>query len=165
MSCCAVIDLTPGQGELLQAAINLRVPVLALSLSKVHIEQLEEMMTKYCLRKFTEDGPTLFREEATKYLTLAGTLMTDALDATQAQETDPNDKKTKKSDKRRKKKKVESEEESDEHEADASEEGKKNIKRKESQEGRISQAKTQEEKGVLEQFGGSVAVVKTSCLG
>ena len=93
----------------MQAAINLRVPVLALSLSKVHIEQLEEMMTKYCLHKFAEDGHTLFQEGAAKYLTPAGTLTTDALDATQ--ETDPNDKETKKSDKKRKKKKVESEEE------------------------------------------------------
>ena len=72
LNCQAVLDMTAGQGEMCKACLDARVPVLAVCLSDTHCEQLEEKLTKYCLRKFTEKGHTLFREEASKYLTEAG---------------------------------------------------------------------------------------------
>ena len=72
INCQAVLDMTAGQGEMCKACLDARQPVLAVCVSDTHCEQLEEKLTKYCLRKFTEKGHTLFREEASKYLTEAG---------------------------------------------------------------------------------------------
>ena len=59
---CA-IDCTPGQGEMLKACVDLRIPVLALCLTEKHAEALEERLTHYCLEKFQDNTHTLFRAD------------------------------------------------------------------------------------------------------
>lgn len=68
----SVVDMTPGQGCLLQTCLDLRIPVLAICLSDSHCEQLEERLTSYCMTKFVESGHTLYRADASKFLTSAG---------------------------------------------------------------------------------------------
>lgn len=68
----SVVDMTPGQGCLLQTCLDLRIPVLAICLSDSHCEQLEERLTTYCMTKFVESGHTLYRADASKFLTSAG---------------------------------------------------------------------------------------------
>lgn len=59
---CA-IDCTPGQGEMLKACVDLRIPVLALCLTEKHADALEERLTHYCLEKFQDNTHTLFRAD------------------------------------------------------------------------------------------------------
>ncbi len=59
---CA-IDCTPGQGEMLKACLDSRIPVLALCLTEKHAEALEERLTHYCLDKFKDNTHTLFRAD------------------------------------------------------------------------------------------------------
>jgi hypothetical protein len=54
----SVVDMTPGQGPLLQTCLELRVPALAICLSDTHCEQLEERLTTYCLQKFVDPSHT-----------------------------------------------------------------------------------------------------------
>lgn len=68
----SVVDMTPGQGCLLQTCLDLRIPVLAICLSDSHCEQLEERLTTYCMTKFVESGHTLYRAEAAKFITSSG---------------------------------------------------------------------------------------------
>ena len=69
----AVLDLTPGQGALLETCLDLRIPVLAICLTDVHCEQLEERLTHYCSQKFVDSSHTLYRPDASKFLTAQGT--------------------------------------------------------------------------------------------
>ncbi|CAJ1454983.1 unnamed protein product [Effrenium voratum] len=77
LCCQGVVDLTPGQGFLEQACLDARVPVLAVCLSEAHAEALEERLTKYCLSKFVEQGHTLYREGANKFLKPDGSIKED----------------------------------------------------------------------------------------
>ena len=69
----AIMDLTPGQGSLLEAAIDLRVPVLAFGITETHCEMLEDRLTTYCLQKLVDSSHTLYRQEAEEYLNGDGT--------------------------------------------------------------------------------------------
>ena len=69
----AIMDLTPGQGTLLEAAIDLRVPVLAFGITETHCEMLEDRLTSYCLQKLVDSSHTLYRQEAEQYLNGDGT--------------------------------------------------------------------------------------------
>ena len=68
-----VEDLTPGQGTLLEAAIDLRVPVIAFGITETHSEMLEDRLTSYCLQKLVDSSHTLYRQEAEQYLNGDGT--------------------------------------------------------------------------------------------
>lgn len=69
----AIMDLTPGQGTLLEAAIDLRVPVVAFGITETHSEMLEDRLTNYCLQKLVDSAHTLYRPEAEQYLNGDGT--------------------------------------------------------------------------------------------
>ena len=53
------------------------MPVLAVCLSEAHAEALEERLTRYCLSKFVEQGHTLYREGANKFLKPDGAIKED----------------------------------------------------------------------------------------
>ena len=80
-SAAAVIDLTPGQGHMLEACLDSRTPVLGFGLTETHCTMLEERLTRYvlALEKFKENGHTMYREDAAK-----------ALGANASSGTDPN---------------------------------------------------------------------------
>ena len=59
-SISSVVDMTPGQGPLLQTCLDLRVPALAICLSDTHCSQ-------HCLQKFVDPSHTLHRPEASKF--------------------------------------------------------------------------------------------------
>ena len=67
----SVVDMTPGQGPLLQTCLDLRVPALAICLSDTHCEQLEERLTTL-FAKIRGPLPHLHRPEASKFLTKNG---------------------------------------------------------------------------------------------
>ncbi|CAL1162137.1 unnamed protein product [Cladocopium goreaui] len=67
-SAAAVIDLTPGQGHMLEACLDSRTPVLGFGLTETHCTMLEERLTRYVLEKFKENGHTMYREDAAKAL-------------------------------------------------------------------------------------------------
>ena len=78
-SAAAVIDLTPGQGHMLEACLDSRTPVVGFGLTETHCTMLEERLTRYVLEKFKENGHTMYREDAAK-----------ALGANASSGTDPN---------------------------------------------------------------------------
>ena len=78
-SAAAVIDLTPGQGHMLEACLDSRTPVLGFGLTETHCTMLEERLTRYVLEQFKENGHTMYREDAAK-----------ALGANASSGTDPN---------------------------------------------------------------------------
>lgn len=63
MNVQAVIDCSPGQGDMLQACVDTRTPVLALVLTERHGELLEERLTHFVLEKFQEPGHTFHRAD------------------------------------------------------------------------------------------------------
>ena len=56
LCCNAVIDLFAGQGEMAQACLDTRTPIVAFCCTEAHAEALEEKLTKYVLTKFTKRG-------------------------------------------------------------------------------------------------------------
>ena len=113
----AIMDLTPGQGSLLEAAIDLRVPVLAFGITETHCEMLEDRLTTYCLQKLVDSSHTLYRQEAEEYLNGDGTWKEPKEETTEAS------KKSKKvATKSKKKRKHASEDSNDEEENDKEEE-------------------------------------------
>lgn len=121
----SVVDMTPGQGCLLQTCLDLRIPVLAICLSDSHCEQLEERLTTYCMTKFVESGHTLYRADASKFLTSAGEWKEEKDAEASISETKPRGGNGKKSPK---KKKTKNDEDDSQEESEVPD--KKNKKKK-----------------------------------
>ena len=115
-----VEDLTPGQGTLLEAAIDLRVPVIAFGITETHSEMLEDRLTSYCLQKLVDSSHTLYRQEAEQYLNGDGTWKEPKEETTEASKKPSDSKKA--ATKAKKKRKQASEDSNDEEENDKEEE-------------------------------------------
>ena len=115
-----VEDLTPGQGTLLEAAIDLRVPVVAFGITETHCEMLEDRLTTYCLQKLVDSSHTLYRQEAEQYLNGDGTWKEPKEETTEASKKPSDSKKA--ATKAKKKRKQASEDSNDEEENDKEEE-------------------------------------------
>ena len=55
--------MTPGQGDMCRACIDLRVPALVFGLTEKHNLALEEKLTEYAYSKLSEEGHNLYRKE------------------------------------------------------------------------------------------------------
>ena len=116
----AIMDLTPAQGILLEAAIDLRVPVVAFGITETHCEMLEDRLTTYCLQKLVDSSHTLYRQEAEQYLNGDGTWKEPKEETTEASKKPSDSKKA--ATKAKKKRKQASEDSNDEEENDKEEE-------------------------------------------
>lgn len=138
----SVVDMTPGQGCLLQTCLDLRIPVLAICLSDSHCEQLEERLTTYCMTKFVESGHTLYRAEAAKFITSTGEWKEEQDAEASVSEAKPRGGNGKKSPKK-KKTKNDGDDSQEESESPVDKKNKKKKKRKNSTE----DSKSEEEDG------------------
>ena len=136
LCCNAVIDLFAGQGEMAQACLDTRTPIVAFCCTEAHAEALEERLTKYVLTKFTEKGHTLHREDAKNMMVGADGLTSVAAGSSDGLTSghNPDPKAKPKSKKRKKNKDEESEEEESEEEEsdDKKKKKKKQTKKKKS---------------------------------
>ena len=63
-SATCVVDVSPGQGELLKACLATRTKVVAVVGSDAHGSRLELLLTDYILSELSREGSTFFRPES-----------------------------------------------------------------------------------------------------